>query len=488
MATITAIDPVTRLEGHLKIEVTIDTVDGVQQVTDARATGTLFRGFENILINRNPDEAQHITERVCGVCPVSHSMAAVLALDSACGVTIPDNARIMRNLVLGANFLQSHILHFYHLTLPDFITGPDMPPWTPSWQTDRRLNAAASAPLVTNYLKALDMRRKAHEMAALFGGKMPHPPTFVPGGITTSAQATRITKYLAYLDELIPFITDVYLKDVQQLGEVYPEYSKYGGGVGNLLAFGVFLQDNAGATFLKRGRIVKGNKEVQAVDVDAIAEHVTYSWYDDKTNKLAPASGETLAQSPKEKAYSWLKAPRYQDLPYEAGPLARMVVNGDYTGGISVYDRHLARAQEALKVANELKVWAKQVRAGGPERVRRVTLPTTGTVSGLTEAPRGALGHWVQYTGGKISRYQIITPTCWNASPRDSNGVRGPIEEALIGTPVQNTDEPIEVVRVIHSFDPCLACAVHVMRPGKEAKIVSIPHFHSEEEEHRHGH
>ncbi|MEI7834479.1 MAG: nickel-dependent hydrogenase large subunit, partial [bacterium] len=363
----------------------------------------------------------------------------------------------------------------------------DMPPWTPCWPTDRRLNAADSAPLVTNYLKALDMRRKAHEMAALFGGKMPHPPTFVPGGITTSAQAARITKYLAYLDELIPFITDVYLKDVQKLGEVYPEYSKYGAGVGNLLAFGVFSQDNAGKTFMKRGRIVKGNKEVQAVDLAAITEDVTYSWYDDKTNKLAPANGETLALNPKEKAYSWLKAPRYQDLPYEAGPLARMVVNGDYTGGISVYDRHLARAQEALKVANELRVWAKQVQAGGPERVRRVTLPSTGTVSGLTEAPRGALGHWVQYTGGKISRYQIITPTCWNASPRDSNGVRGPIEQALIGTPVKNTDEPIEVVRVIHSFDPCLACAVHVMRPGKDAKIVSIPHFHSEEEEHRHG-
>ncbi|MEI7831726.1 MAG: nickel-dependent hydrogenase large subunit [bacterium] len=488
MATIAAIDPVTRLEGHLKVEVSIDTVNGVQKVVDAKATGTLFRGFESILVGRTPTDAQHITERICGVCPVSHGMAAVLAMDTAAKVNIPANARIMRNLVLGANFLQSHILHFYHLTLPDYITGPAMPPWTPSWSSDRRLDATASAPFVANYLTALDMRRKAHEMGALFGGRMPHPPSFVTGGIASTAQAARITKYIAYLNELIPFITNVYIPDVKKIAALYSDYKAIGAGVGNLLAFGVFDQDNAGATkLLKRGRIVKGTTGVQPVDTSYIKEQVGYSWYADTTNNLSPVVGVTTPQNPKTNAYSWLKAPRYLNKPYETGALARMKVNGDYTGGISVMDRHLARAAEALKVANALMVWVKSLTAGGAVYTTP-TLPAAGRSFGLTEAPRGALGHWVEYKAGVISRYQIITPTCWNASPRDSAGVRGPIEEALIGTPVLNINEPIEVVRVIHSFDPCLSCAVHVMSPTEEAKIVTLEHYHSGEEVYSHDH
>jgi hydrogenase large subunit len=166
MATVKVIDPVTRLEGHLKIEVTVDAVGGTQKVVDARATGTLLRGFESILINRHPWDAQHFTQRICGVCPVSHGMAAVLAADAASGVTPPANARIMRNLVLGSNFIQSHILHFYHLAVQDFVNGPDMPPWQPSWKADKRIDNSTTQTLVSHYVTALDMRRKAHEMGA----------------------------------------------------------------------------------------------------------------------------------------------------------------------------------------------------------------------------------------------------------------------------------------------------------------------------------
>ena len=171
MAVVTVVDPVTRIEGHMKVEVTIDKVGGVNQITDAKCTGTLFRGFENILTGRDPKDAPILTQRICGVCPVSHAMASTLALDSAAGITAPANARIMRNLVLAANFVQSHILHFYHLALPDYVDGPAMPPWQPSWKADKRASGAITATLIAHYLQALEMRRKAHEMGALFAEK-----------------------------------------------------------------------------------------------------------------------------------------------------------------------------------------------------------------------------------------------------------------------------------------------------------------------------
>jgi hydrogenase large subunit len=206
----------------------------------------------------------------------------------------------------------------------------------------------------------------------------------------------------------------------------------------------------------------------------------------DSTNNLSPAVGDTVTSYPKANAYSWLKAPRYAGAAYETGPLARMWVNGDYTAGISVLDRHRARAREALKVAQAMQSWLGQI--SGTTVYQQPTLPASGQAMGLTEAPRGALGHWVQYSGGKISRYQIITPTCWNASPADTVGKRGPMEQALLGTPVKDPAQPIEVLRVIHSFDPCLDCAVHVIRPKEDVKIFSVSHVHTDGTNHTHEH
>jgi len=205
------------------------------------------------------------------------------------------------------------------------------------------------------------------------------------------------------------------------------------------------------------------------VDVKSIAEDVTASWYSDRSG-LNPASGTTTPVYPKKGGYSWLKSPRYGGKVYEVGPLARMAVNGDYSGGVSVMDRHAARAEEALKIASAIDGWLDQLVPSAPVFVDN-GLPSSGSGIGLTEAPRGALGHWLSVADNRISRYQIVTPTCWNASPRDARAVPGALEQALVGTPVGDTDQPIEVLRVIHSFDPCLSCAVHVMRPGRGAAV-----------------
>jgi hydrogenase large subunit len=472
--SVVSVDPVTRLEGHLKIEVTVEMDDGAQRVVDAKATGTMFRGLENILVNRPPDDAPDITQRICGVCPVSHGMAAVSALDSAARLTAPDNARIMRNLVLGANFVQSHILHFYHLAVQDFIDGPAMPPWQPSWASDKRVDKATTDTLVGHYVTALDMRRSAHEMGALFGGRLPHPPAFVPGGFTNSVRPDRIANFQSYLNLLIPFIQNTYIPDVNALGGYYPDYYQIGRGSGNLLAYGVFDQDAGGSNkLLRRGRVINGSTSVQSVDLDQITEQVGYSWYANSSDDRQPSEGVTSPQYPKTNAYSWLKAPRYNDRPYEVGPLARMWVNGNYSRGISVMDRHVARAQEALKVAQAMQTWVTQLNPAAPV-YQQFNVPSSASSYGLTEAPRGALGHWLGIRNYKISNYQVVTPTCWNASPKDSSGVHGPLEQAIIGTSVKNLAEPVEVLRVIHSYDPCLSCAVHVMRPKQGVRIFAL--------------
>ena len=477
-AGVAVVDPVTRLEGHLKIEVKVEN----GYVVDAHATGTLFRGFEQLLLGRHPSDAQHITQRICGVCPVSHGMAAVLALDAAYGVTAPDSARIMRNLVMGANMIDSHILHFYHLTMPDFINGPDMPPWQPSWNVDKqRFSTTEESTLVGHYVNALAIRRKAHEMGAVLGGRLPHPPTYIPGGFTTRPDSAKLDEFGGYLNEIISFINNIYIPDVETLKDKYADYFGIGVGYGNLLAFGAFDQGGGNLLF-KRGRVVN-NTVSNSLDLNTIREKVTYSWYNSGDN-LNPAASKTSA-------YSWLKAPRYNGAAYEAGPLARMRVSNLYNGGVSVMDRHVARAYETLELAEAMVGWIQDLRTrlGQPTSTSASVPTSTRTAVGLTEAPRGALGHWIEISGGKITKYQMVTPTCWNASPRGASDTDlGPIEKALIGTPVADINQPIEVLRVIHSFDPCLSCAVHVMRPGEGKKVFAIPHFHGGEEIHTHDH
>lgn len=464
---VAAIDPVTRIEGHLKVDVEVDTVAGVQQVTGVRTIGTLFRGFEKVLEGRDPRDAAIITSRICGVCPTSHAQAAVQALEHASGMAVPGPARILRNLTHGACFLESHILHFYLLSLPDYIHGPGMPPWTPGFEMDRRVDKASADLFLSHYLEAITLRRRCHEIGALFGGKLPHTPAFIAGGFTAVPTQPNLDAFDAGLNEILNFINTRYLPDVERLASLYSDYFFIGRGYGNLLAYGAFDQEDAGTNKLfNAGRIVNGAGAVQPMSAAAITEDVTHSWYRSADNNLHPAVGESNAEYPKSGGYSWLKAPRYSGAPYECGPLARMWVNGDYTNGISVMDRIRARAYEAQKIANAMKQWHSEILAGDSTVNDDWPSPAPSGVTGmgLTEAPRGALGHWLSIdAAGKLNRYQVITPTCWTISPRDGANQAGPLEQALLGTPVANVSHPVEALRVIHSVDPCLDCATHVM-------------------------
>jgi hydrogenase large subunit len=458
-----AVDPVTRIEGHLKAEIEVDAVGGVQQVTKVKTVGTLFRGFEKLLEGRDPRDAPIITSRICGVCPTSHAEVAVLALDRAGGVEIPAAGRILRNLVHGSCFLESHILHFYLLSLPDYIKGPGMPPWTPGFEMDRRVDQATADLFLGHYLEAINVRRKCHEMGALFGGKLPHSPAYIAGGFTAVPSAANLATFAAHLDAIIDFIETRYIPDVERLASLYSDYFLIGRGYGNLLCYGAFELNNSGSSKLfPAGRVVNGGS-VQSMDPAAITEDATHSWYSNASNNLHPALEDTVPQYPKDGGYSWLKAPRYGGLPCECGPLARMWVKGAYTNGISVMDRIRARAYEARLLAAEMKNWLGEVTAGGTVYTPW-TNPGTATAAGLSEAPRGALGHWIGIAAGKISHYQVITPTCWTISPRDGAGQLGPLEQALMGTPIADVNHPVEALRVIHSVDPCLDCATHVVK------------------------
>jgi hydrogenase large subunit len=464
MSTFTIIDPITRIEGHLKVNVTIDAYRGVQQVVDVQVAGNLFRGFENLLVGREPTDAQHITQRICGVCPIPHAMAAVMTLDSLDKTAVPMNGLLMRNLVMGANFVESHILHFYLLSALDYIDGPAQRPWLSTWSIDRRFNATQTSTLIGHYLKAVEMKRKGQEAAAIFGGKQPHSPAYIPGGFTNVPTQDQITMFGSYADELLDFINNIYIPDAEALASVYEDYLDIGVGYGNLLSYGCFDEDPAGKNKLfSPGYVMKGSRRKARFNSTSIAEQVKYAWYKDSTSRLKPSVGKTEAVYPKGKAYSWLKSPRYQNAPMEVGPLARMWMTGDYTEGVSVMDRHLARAYEAKKITEAMKRWVASIRIGDPA-FEKTSIPATATGFGLTEAPRGALGHWVKIANGKIANYQVITPTCWNCSPRDDRKQLGPLEKAIMGTVVQDPDRPVEVLRIVHSYDPCLDCAVHVMR------------------------
>ncbi len=455
MATTIKIDPATRVEGHLKVEVQNDG----GHVISAKSSGMMFRGFENLLIGKDPRDAAHITQRICGVCPICHAMASCLAQEAAAGQTAPDNARLIRNLILGADFLHSHILHFYHLAVLSYIKGPNMPPWTPTFEVDLRLNPTDNQRLVDHYVQALTARRQAHEMGAILGGKLPHTVAYEFGGVVTVPTSSMINRFRTYLDGVTAFIDNVYLPDVDLLAGVYSDYYEIGRGYGNLLAFGVFdLNASGSSKLLRRGRILDASTNVQSVDVSQIVEFNQYSWYSGSAEN--PMQGVTQPSPDKSDAYSWLKSPRYGGVAYETGPLARMWINGDYRRGISVMDRHQARARETSKIAHAMGDWLSQIDLSKAS-FQRIPVPVAGSGIGLTEAPRGALGHWLKVSAGKVTTYQILTPTCWNFSPKDDLGAAGPLEKALEGTPIADGMQPVEVQRVVQSYDPCLSCAVH---------------------------
>jgi len=498
------IDPITRIEGHLKIDVTVE--NGV--VKDAASSGTLFRGFEILLKDRDPYDAQHLTQRICGVCPTAHAMASALNLDSAFGIAdkIPDNGRVLRNLIQGANFIMSHILHFYHLAALDYVDvtkvaeydGNDrellsvkdfilravdagdnamLGPFYPRYEGDYRLPAEVDQAAVAHYVQALNMRRLAQEMSAIFSGRMPHSVAIVPGGVTETPTVDKIAEFLWKLEELRHFVDTVYIPDVLAVAGVYSDYFGIGQGCGNLLSYGVFdLDVNADLSKRKRlldqGTTSATDLTYHPLDPSKITEDIKNSWYSSGSG-LNPSQGETEPDRDKAGGYSWVKAPRYNGDVYEVGPLARMAVT--YTNGeptvqqlvndtlamfgagpealFSVLGRHAARALETKFVADKMPGWLLELKPGEPVCAEWET-PVEAEGMGLWEAPRGTVGHWISIENSKIANYQCVPPTNWNVSPRDDSGQPGPIEQALIGTRVQDESNPFEVVRIVRSFDP----------------------------------
>lgn len=487
------IDPITRIEGHLAIEAVVD--DGM--VKEAKSTGTLFRGFEIILQGRDPRDANRLTQRICGVCPTAHATASALCLDDAFGLTdkIPDNAKLIRALVFGSNFLQSHILHFYHLAALDYVDAAgavgDTAPFVPRYEGDYRVSGEANAELVNHYLKALDIRRKCQEMLAIFGGKMPHNVGIVPGGVTEKPTEDKITNFLWRLKEIKEFIENVYIPDVIAVAKIYDDYFGIGKGCGRLLAYGGF--DLPTGKLFKAG-VISPDLQLEPFAKENITEDLKHSWYADAASGKNPAQGETQPDIKKKEAYSFLKSPRYKGQVCEVGPLARMVSNyvqgdaitkelvdsvlGEFSAGVdalySVLGRHAARALEAKLVANAMVDWLIRLKPDEPTIVES-EIPEKGEGAGLAEAPRGAVGHWITIKDKKIERYQVIAPTAWNASPKDDKDQPGAVEQAIIGTKVKDKDNPFELVRIVRAFDPCLACSVHLLDArGSELGIFRV--------------
>jgi hydrogenase large subunit len=484
-------------------------------------TATLFRGFEQILLDRDPLDAPLLVQRVCGVCPTVHAGASALAVDNALGIDgeIPDNGRVMRNLIMAANFLQSHILHFYHLaaldyvdlaavadyagddpelqSVKEFIAGGDLSPFVPRYEGDYRLTHEQNQAAAGHYLQALVARRQCHELLAIFGGKMPHQVGIVAGGATEQPTAHKIADFLSRLATIRDFVETIYVPDVLMIGGAYADGFEQGRGAGRFLAYGGFELETAETNLLRRRRyfaqgLADAEFGVSDVDPDQICEYVGHSRYRQGTGGK-PSAQQTVPEPTKEDAYSWIKAPRYRDQSAEVGPLARTVVamaRGDREvtadvesalsavglgreALISTMGRHLARALETRRLCAKMAEWAMELKPGEPV-CASYEMPDESRGMGLTEGPRGALGHWLEIGGKRLTRYQLVVPTTWNGSPRDDRNQPGPVEEALTGLPVRDRDNPFEVVRVVRSFDPCLACSVHLITPQGE----EITHYH----------
>lgn len=473
MAVSLAIDPITRIEGHLKAR--LDVSDGVVQ--DAWLTGGMFRGFETILLGRDPMDAPQIVQRICGVCPVSHALASCTALENAASFTVPRQARLLRNLMQGANFLQSHLLSFYQLSSQDFFQGPATAPFSPRQTApDLRLGEAATRMMLDQYLESLDIRALCHEMAAIFGGRMPHVHGIVPGGTSATATAVQIREFRSRLKKVREFVEQRYVPLLYMLSRSYADLARVGRGWATAMCMGVFPHPDTGEEALHAG--VWANGREYPFDPGMVMENVRYSWFTEASGGSPFSAPPLTVDLDKAGAYSFSKAARYNGMPMEVGPHARMWVGNmelspmgrelapsclgiravrfrdlGETFVFSIMGRHLARAEETWFVAGAMEGWLDAL---VPGENAFVPLPELKDGAGysLTEAPRGALMHCLRVQDGRLSFYQVLPATLWNASPRDDAGRRGPMEEALVGLPVPDEKSPVNAGRLVRAFDP----------------------------------
>lgn len=503
------VDPVTRIEGHLKIEVEVEN----GKVKDAWSSGTMARGFELLLKGKDPRDASYVTSRICGVCYSVHQLCSAYALDDAFGANVPTGGMLLRNLVMGAQYLYDHPLHFYHLSALDYIdimavanyTGKDKDlnnvkdkivglvktkdtyPFTPRYNPDEYCVTDPDTVItaVKHYIDALSMQAKARNMGAIFGGRQPHYQSIVVGGFTQLPDVNQVAQFRTMLDEQAKFINEVYIPDVLAFGTgpLFPLAKMgLGGGHYNYLSCGALQKKPPEKDLLfPAGVIIKLNPSdinIQPFDPNKITEAVTYAWYKDG-KPLHPSKGKTEYDLDKKKGYSFVKAPRYDGKSMEVGPLARQIIakNTELLNLIAkgvkpgVVARHAARALETKIILDACYKWCDQLLTEITKPNFKIhdtehwNPPENGMGVGFYEPPRGALGHWIQIKNKTIENYQCLAPSTWNASPRCNKKYRGQYEESLIGAPVPDADNPINVVRIVRSFDPCLACAIHLIDP-----------------------
>ena len=560
------VDPITRIEGHLRIEAQAEN----GKIANAWASSTQFRGIEIIMKGRDPRDAWAFTQRICGVCTVVHAVASCRAVEDALGITIPPNASLIRNLVHGMQTVQDHVIHFYHLHALDWVDvlsalkadpagtaaiAKKISPWPNNSETyfkevqDRVKTFAAGGQLgiftngywghpayklppevnllaVAHYLEALDWQKDVIRLHAIFGGKNPHP-NFLVGGMasainledTGTINAVRLADVHGMIVRARRFVEQVYWPDLVAIAGFYKDWAAIGGGTGNYLSVGEFADldsNDLASQYFPRGIILNRDlSKVWEYDQNLVKEYISSSWYEYSGGDdagLHPYEGETAPKytGPKtpwtflqdEKKYTWMKAPRYDGRPMEVGPLARMLVA--YGAGheevrglatdllnrldappaalFSTLGRVAARGMETLLLARRMEHWydmlVERIRSGDTKtfdgsKWDPSTWPAgTARGYGALDAARGALGHWVEIEGGKITRYQCVVPSTWNCSPRDPQGQPGPYEAALTDNhPLVRPDQPLEILRTIHSFDPCMSCGVHVL--DAEGRTVS---------------
>lgn len=488
--------PLNRVEGDLDLQIEIK--DGV--VFDVWSSGTMYRGFENIMVDRGAMDGLVITPRICGICSTAHLSAAASALDMISGAKVPGHALRIRNLAHMVEHVQSDARHAFLLFAPDFAN--------PAHENQPLFDEAVSryAPLQgETAIETIRETKKVMEIVAILGGQWPHSSFMVPGGVVSMPGAGDLIQCKYLLDNYIRWYERRILgcsmdrwRNIASVNELDAwldeSESQHNSEVGFFLRFARAIGlDQAGkccGNFISYGsldmpdgtEIETGSKKqlipagfavginVEAFDQGQIVEHVAHSWFHDYGGGRHPFEGETkpYATGYEGARYSWAKAPRYRGLPAETGPLAEMIIGGNplfvemiANSGASVLARELARMARPVFLFSAMRAWVNELIMQKGECYTPVKGIESGDGFGLVEAARGGLGHWVKIRGGRISHYQIITPTSWNGSPRDSSDVRGPWEQALIGTLVRDPANPVEIGHVIRSFDACLVCTVH---------------------------
>lgn len=460
------INPFTRISGFMEINADVES----GAVVNAKTKGLMFRGFEKMLAGRDPFDAVYFTERICGICSTAHATAATLALESVMGVEVTEQGRYVRDIIHGCEFLQNHLRHFFQMTIPDFVKMPDNFPLLNVKHNDYRLPKEVNDRIVHNYYESLELSRTAHQMLATFGGKAPHNHGIFIGGATMQVSSDRVISLLSMLESIRVFTEERMIPDVYDIAKYYPDYYKLGGGYGNLLSYGIFNNYKELGT-LYVDPLVYTDGRVSPFDPANIAEVSEYSWCKN-IGEPQDMYHEPMADTTDSKAYTWVKAPRYKNKPFEVGPLARQWLSGEYRNGIFAMDRTIARVLEVKKICTVLKTLLENLEPGIDfQKVYEV--PVSGRGSGLIDTTRGALGHWVSVENSRIATYQIITPSAWNLCSRDEEN-RGVAEQALIGTPVRDVKDPVEIGRVVRSFDPCISCATHIYTAGQFVKTLEI--------------